>query len=119
MTFDDLGVALNGLDLPGVSELAKDRPFRHFGWHPAPPCSWGAYAEDDQAQFDGDNRFGESTVIGTVDWYDKTDTGTAKAAIEALFRQLQETEVFAWRLNTIQYEADTHFIHYEWEVELG
>ena len=40
-------------------------------------------------------------------------------AIEAKFKELQETNVLAWYLNTVQYEADTHFLHYEWLVELG
>ena len=114
MTFAQLGSALNGLKIGAVP-----MKFAHFGWTSAPVGDYGVYAEDGADQFQANNRYAEHIMTGSVDWYTRTDDESGRNAIETLFKSLQDTECFAWYLNTIQYEANTNFLHYEWIVELG
>lgn len=114
MTFAELGARLNALQI-------NDTPMRfaHFAWSSAPAGDYGVYGEDGGDQFDADNRFGERVVTGSVDWYTRTDDEVGKDKIEELFKDLQDSCCFAWYLNTIQYENDTRFLHYEWIVEVS
>lgn len=115
MTWTELGAQLNALNVPGTAPV-----FAHFGWSSAPAGDYGVYAEERGRNIlTGDNRNAERAVSGYVDWFTRTDAMAVPDAIEAKFKELQETNVLAWYLNTVQYEADTHFLHYEWLVELG
>lgn len=114
MTFADLGAALNELKV-GTTPMK----FAHFAWQSAPPGDYGVYGEDGADQFQANNRYAEHTMHGSVDWFTRTDDESGRNAIETLFKTLQETECFAWYLNTIQYEYKTNFLHYEWIVELA
>lgn len=114
MTFTELGTRLNALRI-GTTPLR----FAHFAWSSAPAGDYGVYAEDGSDQFQASNRYAESVTTGSVDWFTRGDDGTAKDLIEGLFKELQDANCFAWYLNTIQYENDTHFLHYEWIVEVA
>lgn len=114
MTIEILAAALRNTTVNGTP-----LKFAHYAWDTAPAGDWGVYGEDGADQMQSDNRFAEAATIGTVDYYTKTDNGLAKAAIEQTFKTLQEQHAFAWYLNTITYEADTHFLHYEWEFSFA
>ena len=114
MTFAELGAKLNELKV-GYTPM----PFAHFAWSSAPKGDYGVYAEDGADQFQANNRYGEHIMRGSVDWYTRSDDERGRNQIETLFKTIQETECFAWYLNTIQYENDTHFLHYEWIVEVA
>lgn len=109
MTIQELGSGLNSIE--------EGLMFAHFAWSSAPAGDYGTYAEDSKPQFQADNRYGESLVHAYVNLYTRDDTGAKADLIEEFFQDLQEEEVFAWSINTIQYEDNTKFIHYEWEVE--
>lgn len=110
MTINDLGVRLN--TIPGLE-------FAHFAWSSAPTGDYGVYAEDDLPQFDANNRIAERTTHAYVNLYTRDDTWTVASHVEEVFSDLQDTETFAWSVNTIQYEDNTKFIHIEWEVEFA
>lgn len=114
MTFIELGQRLNALTIGN-----KTLKFAHFAWSSAPAGDYGVYAEDGADQFQANNRYAEHITTGSVDYFTRSDNEAAKDLIEGLFKTLQETECFAWYLNTIQYENDTRFIHYEWIVEVA
>lgn len=113
MTLNDLGSALKAIQV-------NDKPlkFAAYGWASAPTGSYGVYGQYGADQFEANNRYGESLIRADVDWYTRTDDEVEKDAIEACFKELQDSNAFAWYLNTVQYEEDTGFIHYEWNVEL-
>lgn len=117
MTWTELGTKLKAITVSNHT-----LPFAHFAWSSAPSGDYGVYGEDlGTNQFDADDRYAERTIRGSVDWFTRTDDLTAFNAIESCFKNIQNEGKghFAWYLNTIQYEDDTHFIHYEWIVEVG
>lgn len=87
--------------------------FAHHGWSHAPSGDYGVWAEDGSNDLEADNHHGEHATAGTLDYFTRDDTGAPKAAIEAAL----EAGNVAWYLNTIQFEDDTGYIHYEWVVE--
>ncbi len=111
MTIQELGSRLN---------QAKDGlEFAHFAWSSAPAGDYGIYAEDGMPQFEANNRRVEHLVHAYVSLFTRDDSGQTQELIENLFDQLQDEEVFAWSVNTIQFENATKFIHIEWEVEFA
>ena len=114
MTFAELGTQLNALKI-GQTPMK----FAHFAWASAPSGDYGIYGEDGGNQFDSNDGYAERAMTGSVDWYTRSDNEQGKDQIETLFKSLQTTNTFAWYLNTIQYEDSTHFLHYEWVVEVG
>ena len=111
MTIAQLGAGLNSVET-GLK-------FAHFAWASAPSGDYGTYAEDGKPQFEGNNRNLEHLTHGYVNLFTRDDTGATQDAIESYFSTLQETEVFAWQINTIQYENYSKFIHVEWEIEFA
>lgn len=87
--------------------------FAHYAWAKAPSGDYGVYAEDDQRSLWGNGHMAEHTTIGTIDYFTRDDTGTPKSTIESVLNGID----ISWYLNSIQYENDTGYIHYEWVFE--
>lgn len=89
------------LDTTGLS-------FAHFAWinHPA---EYGVYAEDSGEDLEADDIHAERGTSGTIDFFTRKDDGSIRTAIENALQG-----VCGYRLNSIQYENDTGYIHYEW-----
>ena len=49
-----------------------------------------------------------------VNYFTRDDTGAPRTTIETALNGLQ----VPWYLNSVQYENDTGYIHYEWSVSL-
>lgn len=111
MTFAELGTGLNA--------VKQGLKFAHYGWSSAPSGDYGVYSEDDRPQFIAGDRNVEYSTHGYVSLFTRDDTGATQNLVETYFRTLQNTNVFCWTVNTIQYEDNTRFIHIEWEVELA
>ena len=84
----------------------------------APQATTGAYivwAEDNQADAVwADGEMQEQTIEGTVDYYTKAETDANVAAIQNALNG-----ACSWRLNSIQFEKDTGYIHYEWTFQVA
>ena len=102
---DELATALTNTGLP----------FAHFGWSKAPAGDYGVYAEDGANDLIAGNKHVEKVLQGTVDYFTRDDSGTPKATIEAAL----DSVPVAWYLNSVQFENDTGYIHYEWVFECG
>lgn len=87
-------------------------PFAHYAWSQKPP-EYGVYAEDGGDDFLADGEHAERGTTGTIDYFTRDDSGSIRDTIETALKG-----VCAYRLNSIQYEDDTGFIHYEWEFSL-
>ena len=85
--------------------------FAHFGWSKAPEGDWGVYAEDGANDLASDDAHAERAIEGTVDYFTRDDSGAPQIVIEAA---LDAVPSVAWRLNSVQFEQDTGYIHYEW-----
>lgn len=69
------------------------------------------WAEDGEYNSLGTNNYkGYQTIEGTVDYFTKSGTDEMPDAIQ---RALNKARI-RWELNTVQYEDETGFIHYEW-----
>ena len=70
------------------------------------------WAEDgEQNSFNADNRKQRQGLSGTIDFFTLEEYD---ALIDDIQDALQGIENLSWTLNSVQYEEDTHFIHYEW-----
>ena len=72
--------------------------------------SQGHDAEDGSEDLEGDNAHTEAGYSGTIDLYTKTEDDPLTAAIRGVLDRLE----CAWYLNSVQYEAETGLLHYEW-----
>lgn len=71
-------------------------------------CVW---AEDmESAKLDANNIKIAQTIEGTIDYFTKDEDDPNLEAFPAAFNAAG----FAWELNSVQYEDETKFIHYEW-----
>ena len=113
--------------------------FAHFGWSRAPKGDYGVYAEEGANDLIASGCHAERAVRLTVDYftravdseasyntrspglyetvgdgvYSRFDAHPAKTAIEAAFDRCG----CAWYLNSVQFEDDTGYVHFEWVVE--
>lgn len=72
------------------------------------------WAEDGQAdEVWADNRMQHQVIQGTADYFTKTENDPNVGKIQDALN-----DVCSWRLNSIQYEEDTGYIHYEWVWEV-
>jgi hypothetical protein len=73
------------------------------------------WAEDGEASsLDADDHKDEQVIQGTIDYYTKTEYDPN---FELIQEKLNSIDI-SWRLNSIQYEEDTGYIHYEWVWEM-
>ena len=93
---------------------ATGYPFEHYGWSKAPDGDYGVYAEDSGEDFVANDVHLERGTVGTVDLFTRDDTSAPRDAVEAVLNAAGAS----WYLNTIQFEEDTGYIHYEWVVGL-
>ena len=85
-----------------MSHAARVKSERYFVWQ-----------EDGSNDLAGDNGHGERAMTGTTDLYTKQELDPWADALGESF----DAHGIAWALNSVQYEADTGFYHYEWVWE--
>ncbi len=72
------------------------------------------WAEETQADsLWADDEIQEQAIQGTIDYFTKTENDPNVQAIQNALNC-----VCSFRLNSVQYEDDTKFIHYEWAFEV-
>ena len=86
--------------------------FAQYGWSRAPEGDYGVVSEDSGEDFIANDVHLERGTAGTVDFFTRDATSAPREAVEAV---LNDAGV-CWQLNSIQFEDDTGFIHYEWLV---
>ena len=82
-----------------VSHCERIQSDRYFVWQ-----------EEAEQSLKADNRHVERTVQGTTDLFTKREFDPWKHDIEFSFTR----SGIAWELNSVQFEEDTGFLHYEW-----
>lgn len=98
------------LDTLKTALKATGYSFEHYGWSKAPSGDYGVYSEDGANDMQADDIHAEKAVEGTVDYFTRDDTGTPKEAIETAL----EAAGVAWYLESVQFEEETGYIHFEW-----
>lgn len=86
-----------------VSHLERMRSERYFVWQ-----------EDGRNDLVADGEHVETAVTGSTDLFTKMEFDPW---VDALGESLSSHGV-AWALNSIQYEEETGFYHYEWNWEV-
>lgn len=73
------------------------------------------WAEDREGNsLDADNQKVNQALQGTIDYFTKTEFDPV---INQIQDKLDAAEI-SWRLNSVQHEQDTGYIHYEWVWEV-
>ncbi len=86
--------------------------FHYEAW--AKPDKYIVWAEDTESDAGyGDNKKTTQVIQGTIDYFTKTEYDPNFELIQVKLNSID----IAWRLNSIQYEDETKFIHYEWVFE--
>ena len=87
--------------------------FHYEAW--AKPDKYIVWAEDTEADsLNADDKKEEQVLQGTIDYFTKTEYDPNFKLIQAKLNSIE----IGWRLNSIQHEQDTGYIHYEWIFEL-
>lgn len=73
------------------------------------------WQEDGRNDLEADDRHVEKVVTGTTDLFTKREFDPWKEEFE---EALDASPYIAWRLNSVQFEPDTGFTHYEWRWEV-
>lgn len=105
MTLRDLGLALKKVVPNCYHYTATKQSDKYIVW-----------AEDNQADAVwADGKMQEQTIEGTIDYFTKMEYDPNVSLIQDA---LNDGNI-SWRLNSIQYEDDTRFIHYEWVFQVS
>ena len=85
--------------------------FAYAAWSKAPSGDYGVYFCNGQDQFSADAlSAAEIAERGYVDYFTRDASNTPKTTVEAAMNAIG----CKWWLNSIQFEKDTGYIHYEW-----
>jgi hypothetical protein len=104
MKLEAIPAALLTVGVPVSRYTASKQPNKYIVW-----------AEDGQADsMWADGRMQEQSIQGTIDYFTKTENDPNTNAIEVA---LNDAEI-SFRLNSVQYEDETKYIHYEWIFEV-
>lgn len=103
MTWYERIIAAHTAVTGAVSHFERMKSDRYFVWQ-----------EDGATDLESDNAHSEKAVTGTTDLFTKQEFDPWKEQFEAAL----DAAGIAWYLNSVQYEEDTGFIHYEWAWEV-
>lgn len=84
--------------------------FAHYAWSKAPEGDYGVYAEESGNDLVCDEKHVEKGTQYYLHYFTRNDSGVPKTTIEECLNSVG----IPWYLNSVQYENDTGYIHYEW-----
>lgn len=108
MTFNDIKTAL----------LSVTKNVSHFNATGTKGAkgNYIVWGEDGQAgSLWADNEMINQAISGTIDYFTKIEYDSKVEAIQKAISAIG----LSYRLNSVQYEKDTGYIHYEWVWEIG
>ncbi len=104
MKLTDLRDALLQVTLSTFHYEASHKPDKYIVW-----------AEDGEADcLNADDQKTDQVLQGTIDYFTKTEYDSN---FELIQEKLNSIDI-SWRLNSIQHEEETGYIHYEWVWEI-
>lgn len=79
------------------------------------PDNYIVWAEDSESQvINADDEKEEQCITGTIDYYTKIEFDLTVKKIQ---KAMNNSDI-SWKLNSIQHEKETGYIHYEWVWEV-
>ena len=104
MTLRDIGQALLSVGVPVSHYFTQKQNAPYIVW-----------AEDGQGSMQhANNHVIQQTIQGTIDYFTRVEYDENFYKIQNVLNSLD----IGWQLNSVQYEDETHLIHYEWLWEL-
>ena len=103
MTWYEKIIAAHTAVTDAVSHYEKLKSDRYFVWQ-----------EEGSTDLLAEGTHAERAMRGTTDLFTKQENDPWIAALEESF----DGKGIAWSLNSVQYEEETGFIHYEWLWEV-
>lgn len=103
MTWYERIIASHAAVTDAVSHGARMKSERYFVWQ-----------EDGANDLHAEGKHAERVMTGTTDLFTKMEFDPW---VEALGESMSAYEI-SWYLNSVQYENDTDFWHYEWAWEV-
>lgn len=100
MTWYEKIIAVHREVTDAVSHGGRMKSNRYFVWQ-----------EDGENDFHADGKHTERAVTGTTDLFTKQEFDPWREEFEAA---MSASKYIAWGLESIQFEKDTGFWHYEW-----
>jgi len=100
---------------PIKAALVEICPETYHYWRSAPKGvkAYIVWAEDEEASsLNGNNLKLEQGIHGTIDYFTKTEFDEV---VDDIQEALNALENVSFRINSVQYEDETMFIHHEWE----
>lgn len=74
------------------------------------------WAEDSEgSSVEGDDRKTNQSIQGTIDYFTRTEFDPMVDRIQEALRDAK----ISFYINSVQYEEETKYIHYEWVWEVG
>lgn len=98
--------------------LAEITPYCYHYWRSAPKGvkKYIVWAEDSEMNsFEADNLKQRQGLTGTIDFFTLEEFD---GIVDEIQDCLQKLEGIVWSLNSVQYEDETRFIHYEWSFQM-
>lgn len=92
-------IAVHAAVTDAVSHGCRLKSDRYFVWQ-----------EEGAADFEADDRHAEKAMTGSTDLFTKMEFDPWKDKFEAALNNSR----LCWSLNSVQFEEDTGFWHYEW-----
>ena len=87
--------------------------FHYYALHPSD--RYVVWAEDGEgAELAADNQKVGQVLAGTIDLFTKTEQDPAIGEIQTALKHAE----ISYSLNSVQYEEETGYIHYEWRWEV-
>lgn len=105
MTWIECIIAAHTAVTDQVSHGGRMKSKRYFVWQ-----------EDGASDFEAEGKHVEGCVTGTTDLFTQNEFDPWREALEQSFDSFDS---IAWRLNSIQFEADRGIWHYEWSWEVA
>lgn len=103
MAWTDILISAHTAVTEAVSHGQRMQSERYFVWQ-----------EDGSNDLSGDDRHSERAIQGTTDLFSKQELDPWARALEASF----DAAGISWYLNSVQFEEDTRFWHWEWVWEV-
>lgn len=89
--------------------------FAHFGWSTDPDGDFGVWAEEAEATFYTESQNAESLLTGYIDLFVRDGSDSARITVDNALRLAG----INFNLESIQYEPETGYVHYEWRWRDG
>lgn len=108
MTVNDLKAALSAVQINGATTV-----WAIGAWAHSPSTDYGVIEIESGNDLVADNRHNERGTVCYAHYFTRNATSAPRDAIE---NALNGLIACGWRLESVQYEDETQFLHYSWRA---